>query len=535
MKYSLRSAFTAHDMFCGCGGSSQGVVNAGNKYGGNIEVSLAMNHWQLAVATHSTNFPKTDHDCADVSATDPRRYRPADLLVASPECTNHSLAKGVKRKYQNTQTLFGDISVDPAAIRSRATMWDVPRFAEIHNYNAIIVENVVDARSWIMWDAWLMAMHNLGYLHKCVYYNSMHAHPTPQSRDRMYVVFWKKGNKSPDLDIRPKAYCLSCVKDINAIQSWKNPRKQYGKYRQQYVYRCPDCASVVEPYYYSSFNCIDWTISGERIGDRKKPLASNTIKRIEFGLSKYGSQPMTIYTDQTSVKDRVHSLNDCMFTQTTRQVAGLVCPGFLSKQYGGGFDYKLSHVGINETLGTITTADHHGLVLIPQIITTRYTSGIESRVKSISDVIPTQPGDPSHAILGVPFIVENFGTSKSKSIVNAIGCQTTRENYGLVSTQQLNAFLSYYYGNTTLSGLNEPLNTIPAREHAAIVLSPLHNIDINDCTYRMLKSHEIKAAMAFDKDYVVLGNSKEQVKQLGNAVTPPVMEDLIDRVIKTFL
>jgi DNA (cytosine-5)-methyltransferase 1 len=103
--------------------------------------------------------------------------------------------------------------LDPAAERSRATMWDVCRFAEYHSYNAIIVENVVDARKWVMFDAWLTAMYALGYNHKCVYLNSMHCHPTPQSRDRMYIVFWKKGNKAPMLDYTPLAYCYKCESD----------------------------------------------------------------------------------------------------------------------------------------------------------------------------------------------------------------------------------------------------------------------------------------------------------------------------------
>lgn len=137
----------------------------------------------------------------------------------------------MKRKYQQTNTLFGDLTIDPAAERSRATMWDVPRFAEYHKYNLIIVENVVEARQWVMWDAWLHAMHNLGYEHKCVYLNSMHALPTPQSRDRMYVIFWRKGNMAPDLNFCPKAYCKSCGKEVESIQSWKNSKKKFGKYR----------------------------------------------------------------------------------------------------------------------------------------------------------------------------------------------------------------------------------------------------------------------------------------------------------------
>ena len=272
---SIKNSYlTVTDQFCGAGGSSQGARKLSRKMGGGLEVKLAMNHWKLAVETHNTNFPEADHDCADIQAVDPRRYQSTDILITSPECTNHSLAKGVKRKYQQTNTLFGDLTIDPAAERSRATMWDVPRFAEYHKYNLIIVENVVEARQWVMWDAWLHAMHNLGYEHKCVYLNSMHALPTPQSRDRMYVIFWRKGNMAPDLNFCPKAYCKSCGKEVESIQSWKNSKKKFGKYRQQYIYRCPRCTNEVEPYYYSAFNVIDWSKPGERIGDRKKSSIS---------------------------------------------------------------------------------------------------------------------------------------------------------------------------------------------------------------------------------------------------------------------
>jgi DNA (cytosine-5)-methyltransferase 1 len=183
-----RSFLTVTDQFCGAGGSSIGAVAAG------LELRLALNHWSLAIETHNSNFPDAIHDCTDISACNPHRYPATDILITSPECTNHSLAKGKKRKMQRQMDLFGTVKLDPAEERSRATMWDVPRFAEYHRYNIIIVENVVDARYWVMWDAWLHAMQLLGYEHKVVYFNSMFAYPTPQSRDRMYVVFWKKGN-----------------------------------------------------------------------------------------------------------------------------------------------------------------------------------------------------------------------------------------------------------------------------------------------------------------------------------------------------
>lgn len=525
------SYLTVTDQFCGAGGSSQGARKLANKMGGGLEVSLAMNHWRLAIETHNTNFPDTEHDCADISASDPRRYRSTDILITSPECTNHTQAKGVKRRYQQTDTLFGKLTVDPSAERSRATMWDVPRFAEAHSYNLIIVENVVDARSWIMWDAWLHAMHNLGYLHKCVYLNSMHALPTPQSRDRMYIVFWKKGNKAPDLDFRPKAYCQHCARQVDAIQTWKNPKRKYGKYRTQYIYRCPTCANQVEPYYYAAFNIIDWTIPGERIGDRKKPLAPNTVKRINYGLDKFAESSFVIYTDHTKNLKRVSDISDEIFTQTTSQVAGLV----ITNRYSTGIGFRVRSV--RNVIPTQPGDAAHYLCGFPMLIK-NYGGGFDPRNAPIPPTGPvgTVTANDHHAILQSPFIVENYGTSNAKEITEPIGAQTTNITHGLLSNEAVNAFMSYYYGtNRQGSHIIDPLATVSTKDRAALVLSPAGRPDINDCTYRMLKPHEVQAAMAFERDYIVCGSGRDKVKQLGNAVTPPAMEWLLERGIETFM
>ncbi len=73
------SVVTVTDMFCGTGGSSQGAVAAG------MEVRMAANHWELAIRTHNTNFPQTDHDCADINQVDPRRWPRTTILWASPD------------------------------------------------------------------------------------------------------------------------------------------------------------------------------------------------------------------------------------------------------------------------------------------------------------------------------------------------------------------------------------------------------------------------------------------------------------------
>ncbi|MCB9352611.1 MAG: DNA cytosine methyltransferase [Lewinellaceae bacterium] len=508
-KYSY---LTATDQFCGAGGSTSGAKAAG------VEVKMALNHWELAIETHNTNHPDTDHDCTDVQACDPRRYPSTDILITSPECTNHSLAKGRKRKFQNQMQLFGEFSIKPEEERSRATMWDVARFAEFHDYNLIIVENVVDARYWRLWNAWLKAMHDLGYNHKCCYLNSMFFHPCPQSRDRMYIVFWKKGNNSPNLEYRPMAPCPKCG-EKEAYQSWKNSAKNWGKYRTQYVYRCSECFEEAMPYYYCAFNAIDWTIPGKRIGDRKKPLAKKTIERIQYGLDKYGNQSLILNLEHSKATDSsyVRPSTEAFFTQTTAQATGIAVPFIVEMNSSGKARAASSH------LSTVLAGGNHHLLV------GNYTPGWTRGLEKPTGTVTTQD---HHALFSMPVIIENYGQSNAKPSTSPLGAVTTMIKHGIVTTDKVQAFLSYYYsGSLGASGMAEAVNTMTTTDRAGLVVS--RSPSIEDCYYRMLKPHEIKAAMAFQKEYVVLGNSRQKVKQLGNAVTPPVMEWLVRQCVES--
>ncbi len=420
-----------------------------------------MNHWKLAIETHNTNFPRVDHVCTDISAADPRNYPSTDILITSPECTNHTIAKGKPRSFYE-KDIFGNILIDPAEERSRATMWDVPRFAEYHDYEIIVVENVVDAAKWRLFPAWLQAMHTLEYSHKIVYFNSMFAHPTPQSRDRMYTIFWKQNNPAPDLDFRPLAPCPRCGLQVDAVQSWKN--KRWGRYKRQYIYTCPDCHVEVSPYYYAAANAIDWSIQSERIGERKKPLKPKTLERIKYGMEIYGKRSPQSFLVET------------MYSQS----------------------------GINRVSPVSRYAN---------TMTSRQTTGI---------VIAPQP----YLVRTVRQQSPQGGLS---SILAPANTQTTCQDIGLVSSE---SFLSYYYGTDNASGLNEPAHTMTGTDRAGLI-SNLVSLTLDDLTFRMLQPHEIGRIMAFGDDYKVIGNHREKVKQYGNAVTPPVMEQIVRRCVST--
>ena len=137
--------------------------------------------------------------------------------------------------------------------------------------------------------AWQLAMQSLGYTCQFVYLNSMHAQlfgpGAPQSRDRFYAVCTRADAPTPDVSrvVSPAAVCPECG-PVRAVQSWKRlDRRAGGKYRSQYVYRCPNIScrnQIVEPTFRSAAEIIDWSLRGSRIGDRDRPLADKTMARI---------------------------------------------------------------------------------------------------------------------------------------------------------------------------------------------------------------------------------------------------------------
>ena len=526
------NGLTVTDLFCGAGGSSSGLVEAGYR------VVIAANHWELAIQSHQVNHPDTDHAQADISQVDPRYFPTTDLLWASPECTNHSIAKGVKRQRAMNEALFELDGtrplVDEAANRSRATMWDVPRFAEHHRYKAIIIENVVDAARWVMFPAWLQAMELLGYRHETVWMNSMHAQqgglPAPQSRDRMYIVFWRsdvatKRTPAPDLGrwTQPLALCIEHG-EIRATRAFKK-REAWGRYRAQYVYRCPQCWAVVEPGWLPALSIIDWSLPAPRIGDREKPLAEKTRERIRRGIERYWA-PIVVkaagntYDGVTTGSNylRVSAIEDPLPVQMGSAEHGVAVPLIVNNLSGN--DASRSRP-VSDALPSIVAGGNHASLLVP-------VEGREGKVAaSAADPMRTQSTRNETGLL-VP--LRNHGVAKPATepidTVSAEGNHhalvmrnnTARGDSGQMSTP-----------------VHEPLRALTTAGHQSLIEpgAPI-SLDVDDAGFRMLEPHEIQAGMGFARDYLLLGTKRDKVKQAGNAVTPPAARD-IGRAVAEFL
>jgi DNA (cytosine-5)-methyltransferase 1 len=509
------------------------------------------------------------------------------IVVAN--CTNHSVAKGRKRNVDNQPDLFGEHLPDEAAERSRSTMWDVVRFAEFHRYQAIIVENVVDVRDWIMWPAWSLAMTNLGYVFEVVYLNSMFAQaagaPAPQSRDRLYVVAWRKGNRRPDLArwTSPLAYCPRCEKVAHAHQAWKRHDRQHGRYKAQYVWICGtsgQCGEEVFPGVLPAATAIDWTLAGERIGDRARPLAPKTIARIEAGLRRY-ARPIHLEAAGNTFERRpgvrTWPVDEPFKTMHTTASKAVACPPLMvplrthgtatstdepMKTFVAGnvgqalVDPMLVPAGgtwnntarpVAEPFLAWTTRDTEALVVPVEgrdgksartageplrTQTTRLQDAIVVLLRGTNASKPaeTEPLDTvaangnHHALVMRNMTARGDQGQMSTPLSEPLRTQTASSVQSLVRWDHL---LVPYSRAGASRGVDEPMPTQTTIQGDALI-GP--EISVADCTFRMLEPAEIQLAMAFGSNYVVLGNKREQVRQLGNAVTPPAARDLIAAV-----
>ena len=157
------------DMFCGAGGSSYGAAMAGADIVGGID-ALA-----LATEVFADNFPEANVFTGRVEEFEPRdilnKVGPIDLLLASPECTNHSCARGAR----------------PRSDESRETALQVVCYAKVVKPRWIIIENVIHMRPWSRYPYLLQALRDEGY-RIAEHVLDAADHGVPQRRKRLFLL-----------------------------------------------------------------------------------------------------------------------------------------------------------------------------------------------------------------------------------------------------------------------------------------------------------------------------------------------------------
>jgi DNA (cytosine-5)-methyltransferase 1 len=191
----------ALDLFCGAGGSSWGAREAG------VKIIAAFDLWPLAGKTHDANFPEAEFvpgrlEEHDVDALT-KRLGPIDLILASPECTNHSPAKGNK----------------PRCELSKGTAFQVVRFAAAFKPRWVVIENVVNMRKWIRYAEFKSALEELGYnLREQVLNSALFG--VPQSRRRLFLLADKQQVPPMVIPRKSEPRAIADHLDLNGTYRW---------------------------------------------------------------------------------------------------------------------------------------------------------------------------------------------------------------------------------------------------------------------------------------------------------------------------
>jgi DNA (cytosine-5)-methyltransferase 1 len=157
------------DMFCGAGGSSAGARFAGT------DIVQGIDEWELAARTFADNF---EDAIVTIRKLGPKSRPPGnlrrgdiDLLLASPECTNHSPARGSKPRSEN----------------SRLTSHYVFNFAKTLRPRWIVLENVLQIRNWRGFSTLIDELRRVGYHVRHEVLDAVDF-GVPQTRRRLFIL-----------------------------------------------------------------------------------------------------------------------------------------------------------------------------------------------------------------------------------------------------------------------------------------------------------------------------------------------------------
>lgn len=535
------------DLFAGGGGASLGIEMATGR-----QVDVAVNHDLPAVELHRANHPQTRHLLSDVFEVDPRAVtqgRPVGLLWASPDCTDHSKAKGGKPIREK---------------KRRALAWVVKRWAGQVAPRVIMLENVEEFADWgplvgrpgryrrsekrkgRTFRRFVRQLEELGYR---VEHRELRAcdFGAPTTRKRLFLIARRDG--------RPVRW----------------PEPTHGP-----------AGSGLKPYR-AAAECIDWSIpmcsifataEEARAWGRlhrqhapKRPLRPATMRRIARGVVKYVLEAAEPFLVPMTHSNRPTGLEEPLQTITTQgNRFNLVAP-YMVPRYGERDGQEPRTRSLQEPHPVIVPTGNGGSLVAAHL------------QRDFGQSVGSGPGEPlgtvtadggGHAALVASFLAKHYGGVVGSPLPDPIGSVTTIDHHGLVgaslaklrgtSTAEdpsapldtisaggnhhaaVAAFLRSYYGTEVKGKPGEPLHTIPTVDRFGLVTVDLHGEPwvIVDIAMRMLQPRELFTAQGFDRRYRIQvrffdpekGKERrltktEQVRLVGNSVSPDVPAALV--------
>lgn len=566
------------DLFCGAGGFSTGAQRAMATL--DVPMKLyCLNHWQVAIDTHSLNHPDAVHICQDIATARPHLIVPegyVDLLLGAPTCTHHSLARGGK----------------PTSDQQRADPWHlIPWFTELRVKRAVI-ENVWEYTGWGPVDP-------------------RTGRPIKKRRGEYFEAWkdtiWKIGATSIEYRKVNAANLGGATTRQRFVMKIRFDRVMIGWAPVTHQKHEPgrlELFPTLKPWK-PAREIINWNIKGKSIFGRPMPLAPKTLARILAGATKFDwPRALCIKIARELERSLRHYVAKAYGLRHARKakarklarrklveylawlrhirrspdIDAYASPGRMSGPMLVVLRRNADGRSTGEPLPALAAHGQHFGLAEPIIIKQHFRRDLQS----IDDPVPTVTGI-SRIALAEPFVLSQASGGAPRS---------TNEPLPTAPTGGAHALIAPYYGSgsgTTCTSDKEPLPTITSKERFAMVVPITHsdgsrrarNVDVDplqtittanrgelafitaqfgerqgqaprvhsldqpapvicatghvnlveaeemDCLYRMLVVDELAAAMGFSNShtkYEFTGTKTEQIKQVGNAVSVEMAE-----------
>ena len=518
----VRRKILVADLLCGAGGSSTGCSRALAELGLEMEL-VCVNHWPVAIETHRRNHPHARHYVQDISTVRPHLIVPEgylDLLMASPTCTHHSVARGGK----------------PTSDQQRSDPWHIITWLTELRVKRIIIENVWEFIGWGPVDrrtgrpvvsrkgeyfrAWIETIRRLGF--------------EPE---------WRKLNAADYGDATTRQRFILMARSDRKRVAWPMPTHR----------KVDGLASFGIKPWRPAREIIDWSIKGRSIFDRKKSLAPKTLARIYAGAVKFRWPEPFLVVLRNHMAGQ--SVDDPLPTIAANGGhIGLAEPIIISPRHGkvGAGPRPRS---TEQPLPTITAGGSQVAIAEPFILNRHGENG-GTRAHAVDEPAPTTDCRGA-GYLVEPFILSRHSCGAPRGVGDPMPTQTTVHSPVLISP---------YYGSgsgETCKSAESPLPTITSLARFGMVVPITHSDGSNrardvedplptlttahrgeqalvevtpeyDILFRMLEPHELAAAMGFDSDdqrYEFAGTKTEKIKQIGNAVSVATMKACVSAIM----
>lgn len=397
------------DNFAGGGGTSTGLEAAFGR-----PVDIAINHDPEALAMHAINHPHTQHLCESVWDVDPIAVtgnQPVGLVWLSPDCKHFSKAKGGT----------------PVAKHIRGLAWVGMRWVALTKPRVLMLENVEEFQTWgpLLVGADGTARPDPARKGKTF------ASFVRQLRAHGYVVDWRElracDNGAPT--IRKRLFLIARRDGLPII--W--PEQTHAAPTDRRV-----LAGKLLPHR-TAAECIDFDLHAASIFDRKKPLATNTQRRVAKGLWRHVLATASPYIVNAQEIAHNASHHDRAAANRNPQCG----PGSLHQGPAGGAAH---HGAAGEEPTRLQRADA-GQTTVPC-----------QRAEGTGELRSTD----AHAAALTPFLTEHANASNQRTMaadepLRTVCAQVKGGHFSVVA-----GHITKFNTGAVGTGLDEPLATITA-------------------------------------------------------------------------